>query len=82
MHLCCLSFQKLALSSLIRMAQHVSGCGCQLVQPVEATTEQLRDVHTEAYLSRLHTSSQEVATVLQLPPLALLPHCLLQRQVR
>ena len=33
----------------------------QLITPVEATTEQLLDVHTEAYLSQLHSSSAKVS---------------------
>ena len=33
----------------------------QLITPLEATTEQLRDVHTEEYLSQLHSSSAKVS---------------------
>ena len=32
----------------------------QLVTPVEVTTEQLLDVHTEEYISQLHSSSTKV----------------------
>ena len=53
----------------------------QLVTPAEATTEQLRDVHTEEYLSKLHSSSAKVASVVDMPPLAFVPHCLLQQKV-
>ena len=42
----------------------------------------LRDVHTEEYLSQLHSSSAKVASVVDMPPLALVPHCLLQQKAR
>jgi hypothetical protein len=35
-------------------------CTAQLVRPVEASTEVLRDVHTQQYLDELHSSSRKV----------------------
>ena len=50
------------------------------MRPSEATTEDLLVVHTARYLSSLRGSLQ-VARVLEVPPLALLPNFLVQRRV-
>jgi hypothetical protein len=39
----------------------------------------LKEVHTEEYLKRLHSSSIKVARVVELPPLAVLPMFLIDR---
>lgn len=51
-----------------------------LVQPKEATKEDLLVVHTERYLSSLKWSIQ-VARVLEVPPVAILPNFLVQWRV-
>ena len=51
-----------------------------ITRPNEATTEELLVVHTERYLSSLQWSVQ-VARVLEVPPIALLPNFLVQRRV-
>lgn len=53
----------------------------QLLRPKAATEDMLRDVHTEAYLNKLNTSSLKVAQVTELAPLAMLPAFLLRRVI-
>ena len=53
----------------------------QLVEPCEASLSILRDVHTEAYLTSLHSSSATVARVTELGVLAMLPNWLVQQRV-
>eukprot|EP00892_Ulva_mutabilis_P007087 jgi/Ulvmu1/4750/UM020_0034.1 len=50
-------------------------------EPCEAPKEVLRDVHDLDYLQQLHTSSRKVASVIELPPLAMLPMWLIQRML-
>jgi histone deacetylase 11 len=51
-----------------------------IVRPNEATTEDLLLVHTKRYLSSLKWSIQ-VARVLEVPPVAMLPNFLVQWRV-
>jgi len=51
-----------------------------IIQPNKATTEDLLVVHTQRYLSSLKWSIQ-VARVLEVPPVALLPNFLVQWRV-
>ncbi|XVE70934.1 hypothetical protein DITRI_Ditri10aG0109600 [Diplodiscus trichospermus] len=51
-----------------------------IVEPLEATTDDLLVVHTEAYLNSLK-SSVNVAMIAEVPPIALLPNWLVQMKV-
>lgn len=53
----------------------------QTWEPCEAPAAVLKDVHDAEYLKQLHTSSRKVASVIELPPLAVLPMWLLQRML-
>uniref|UniRef100_A0A7R9V615 Histone deacetylase domain-containing protein n=1 Tax=Chlamydomonas euryale TaxID=1486919 RepID=A0A7R9V615_9CHLO len=53
----------------------------QLVEPLEAPLEVLRDVHTDQYVANIHNSSLTVAQVTELAPLAVLPVWLLRQRV-
>lgn len=55
--------------------------GVQTWEPCEAPEAVLKDVHDAEYLNELHTSSRKVASVIELPPLAVLPMWLLQRML-
>ncbi|KAL6603906.1 hypothetical protein ACP70R_044267 [Stipagrostis hirtigluma subsp. patula] len=52
----------------------------RLVDPLEASKEDLLVVHTEAYLKTLK-SSFRVATIVEVPPVALLPNAIVQRKL-
>ncbi|XP_044471395.1 histone deacetylase 2-like [Mangifera indica] len=52
----------------------------RIVEPIKASKEDLLVVHTESYLDSLK-SSLHVAMILEVPPVALLPNCLLQMKV-
>ena len=51
----------------------------QIFEPTELSKAALKEVHSDAYLQQLHTSSKKVASVIELPPVALLPISLVQR---
>ena len=51
-----------------------------IVRPNEARTEDLLQVHTQRYLSSLNWSIQ-VARVLEIPPIAMLPNFIVQWRV-
>ncbi|OMO66924.1 Histone deacetylase superfamily [Corchorus capsularis] len=51
-----------------------------IVEPSEASTDDLLVVHTEAYLNSLK-NSMNVATITEVPPVAMLPNCLVQMRV-
>ncbi|KAL5558771.1 hypothetical protein UlMin_034982 [Ulmus minor] len=51
-----------------------------VVEPLEATNNDLLVVHSESYLNSLN-SSVNVATIIEVPPVALFPKCLVQRKV-
>ncbi|XP_022754658.1 histone deacetylase 2-like isoform X2 [Durio zibethinus] len=51
-----------------------------IVEPLEATTDDLLVVHTEAYLNSLK-NSVNVAMITEVPPIAILPNCLVQTKV-
>ncbi|XAR70802.1 Histone deacetylase [Bertholletia excelsa] len=51
-----------------------------IVEPLEATKEDLLVVHTESYLQSLK-SSLNVSIIVEVPPVALLPSCLVQSKV-
>lgn len=53
----------------------------QLWSAVEATEQQLCDVHTEDYIRSLHSSSRAVAEVVELPQAAWLPNWLVQNRI-
>ena len=53
----------------------------QLVVPLEAPLEALLAIHTEKYLTNIHTRSWTVAQVTELQPLVALPNWLLQWKV-
>ena len=53
----------------------------QLVAPLEAPLEALLAVHTEKYLTNIHTRSWTVAQVTELQPLVAVPNWLLQWKV-
>mmetsp|Transcript_38196 Transcript_38196/g.85123 ORF Transcript_38196/g.85123 Transcript_38196/m.85123 type:complete len:433 (-) Transcript_38196:357-1655(-) len=53
----------------------------QLVAPLEAREELLRDVHTAAYLNAVQTSTWKVAQVTELQPLVIMPNMLVQWRV-
>ncbi|XP_078439336.1 histone deacetylase 2 isoform X1 [Wolffia australiana] len=52
----------------------------RIVEPLEASREDLLVVHSETYLDSLK-SSLTVATIIEVPPVALLPNCLVQQKV-
>ena len=52
-----------------------------LIEPKEVTREVLEEVHTAAYIDKIHTSSLKVAQVTEMAILASVPNWLLQRQV-
>ncbi|XP_044464634.1 histone deacetylase 2-like isoform X3 [Mangifera indica] len=52
----------------------------RIVEPVEASKEDLLVVHTESYLDSLK-SSLKVATIMEVPPVALVPNFLVQKNV-
>uniref|UniRef100_A0A1D1XEK5 histone deacetylase n=1 Tax=Anthurium amnicola TaxID=1678845 RepID=A0A1D1XEK5_9ARAE len=52
----------------------------RIVEPLEASQEDLLVVHSESYLSSLK-SSLNVSLILEVPPVALLPNCLIQKKV-
>ncbi|XP_021907691.1 histone deacetylase 2 isoform X1 [Carica papaya] len=51
-----------------------------VVEPLEATKDDLLVVHSESYLNSLK-SSINVAMIVEVPPLAVLPNCLVQQKV-
>lgn len=51
-----------------------------LVEPLEANREDLLVVHSESYLNSLKTSLN-VATIIEVPPVAILPNCLVDKNV-
>eukprot|EP00208_Stichococcus_sp_RCC1054_P002713 CAMPEP_0206135296 /NCGR_PEP_ID=MMETSP1473-20131121/612_1 /ASSEMBLY_ACC=CAM_ASM_001109 /TAXON_ID=1461547 /ORGANISM="Stichococcus sp, Strain RCC1054" /LENGTH=358 /DNA_ID=CAMNT_0053527103 /DNA_START=325 /DNA_END=1401 /DNA_ORIENTATION=- len=53
----------------------------QLWAAVEATEEQLCDVHSPDYIRGLYTSSQAVAQVIEVPAVGLFPNWLIQNRV-
>ncbi|XP_019053834.1 PREDICTED: histone deacetylase 2 isoform X2 [Nelumbo nucifera] len=50
------------------------------VEPVEASKDDLLVVHSESYLNSLK-SSLNVSIIVEVPPVALLPNCLVQKKV-
>eukprot|EP00262_Sarcandra_glabra_P002660 TRINITY_DN13066_c0_g1_i1.p1 TRINITY_DN13066_c0_g1~~TRINITY_DN13066_c0_g1_i1.p1 ORF type:complete len:361 (-),score=66.12 TRINITY_DN13066_c0_g1_i1:93-1175(-) len=52
----------------------------RIVEPVEASKDDLLVVHSESYLSSLK-SSLKVSLIIEVPPVALLPNCLVQQRV-
>lgn len=52
-----------------------------VVGPKEASVEVLRDVHDDAYLSALTTSSMKVIQVVEMPVLIIVPNFLLQSSI-
>ncbi|WOL09064.1 histone deacetylase 2 [Canna indica] len=52
----------------------------QTVEPVEASKDDLLVVHSELYLSSLQ-SSTNVAIITEVPPVAIIPNCLVQKKV-
>ncbi|XP_057516406.1 histone deacetylase 2 [Amaranthus tricolor] len=51
-----------------------------IVEPEEASREDLLVVHSEKYLDSLK-SSMTVAKIVEVPPVAMLPNCIIQRKV-
>ncbi|KAK4366278.1 hypothetical protein RND71_014158 [Anisodus tanguticus] len=51
-----------------------------VVEPVEATKDDLLVVHSESYLKSLN-SSLNVSMIVEVPPVAMLPNCLVQKKV-
>ncbi|XP_057467701.1 histone deacetylase 2 [Actinidia eriantha] len=51
-----------------------------IVEPLEATKDDLLVVHSETYLNSLK-SSLTVSIIVEVPPVALLPNCLVQQKV-
>ncbi|KAH7523808.1 hypothetical protein FEM48_Zijuj06G0051300 [Ziziphus jujuba var. spinosa] len=51
-----------------------------IVEPLEASKNDLLVVHTEQYLNSLKNSTK-VAEIIEVPPVALFPNCLLQQKV-
>ncbi|OIT30496.1 PREDICTED: histone deacetylase 2 [Nicotiana attenuata] len=51
-----------------------------IVEPVEATKDDLLVVHSESYLKSLN-SSLNVSKIVEVPPVAMLPNCLVQQKV-
>ncbi|KAI3849619.1 hypothetical protein MKX03_008388 [Papaver bracteatum] len=52
----------------------------RIVEPLEASNDDLLVVHPESYLASLKSSSK-VAIIIMVPPAALLPNCLIQQKV-
>nr|GLL17178.1 histone deacetylase 2 [Ipomoea trifida] len=52
----------------------------QIVEPLEATKDDLLVVHSESYLASLK-SSINVAMIVEVPPVSVLPNCLVQQKV-
>ncbi|XP_073110839.1 histone deacetylase 2-like isoform X1 [Elaeis guineensis] len=52
----------------------------RIVEPLEASKDDLLVVHSEAYLSSLK-SSLTVSIIVEVPPVAILPNCLVQQKV-
>ncbi|XP_008782555.2 histone deacetylase 2 isoform X3 [Phoenix dactylifera] len=52
----------------------------RIVEPLEASKDDLLVVHSEAYLSSLK-SSLTVSIIIEVPPVAILPNCLVQHKV-
>lgn len=52
----------------------------RIVEPLEASKDDLLVVHSEAYLSSLK-SSLTVSIIIEVPPVAVLPNCLVQQKV-
>ncbi|PIN16858.1 putative histone deacetylase [Handroanthus impetiginosus] len=52
----------------------------RIVEPLEAKREDLLVVHSESYLDSLK-SSLNVATIVEVPPVALIPNCLVDKHV-
>ncbi|KAF5748313.1 histone deacetylase 2 isoform X1 [Tripterygium wilfordii] len=51
-----------------------------VVEPLEASKDDLLVVHSESYLNSLK-GSQNVAMIIEVPPVALFPNCILQKKV-
>ncbi|KAL5185442.1 Histone deacetylase 2 [Glycine soja] len=51
-----------------------------VVEPLEASKDDLLVVHSESYLNTLKQSSK-VAMIVEVPPVALIPNCLVQQKV-
>lgn len=51
-----------------------------IVEPLEASKDDLLVVHSESYLNSLKNSAN-VASIIEVPPVALFPNCLLQMKV-
>ncbi|KAL1315424.1 hypothetical protein HN51_042187 [Arachis hypogaea] len=51
-----------------------------IVEPLEASKDDLLVVHSESYLNSLKESSN-VATIIEVPPVGLFPNCLVQQKV-
>ncbi|XP_068653233.1 histone deacetylase 2 [Aristolochia californica] len=52
----------------------------KIVEPVEASEEDLLVVHSKVYLHSLKSSSN-VCLIMEVPPIALLPNCIVQQKV-
>ncbi|XP_010047327.2 histone deacetylase 2 isoform X1 [Eucalyptus grandis] len=52
----------------------------RIVEPLEASKEDLLVVHSESYLNSLKSSAR-VAMIVEVPPVALLPNCLVDQKV-
>ncbi|KAI5648023.1 hypothetical protein M9H77_34028 [Catharanthus roseus] len=52
----------------------------RIVEPLEASKDDLRVVHSDTYLNSLN-SSTNVSIIVEVPPVALLPNCLVQMKV-
>ncbi|RZC68283.1 hypothetical protein C5167_031534 [Papaver somniferum] len=52
----------------------------RIVEPLEASNNDLLVVHSESYLSSLK-NSYKVAVIIEVPPVGLLPNCLVQQKV-
>jgi histone deacetylase 11 len=53
----------------------------QAIEPKAATDEILLDVHDISYIQSLHSSPAKLASVIEFPPIALLPMFILRRRV-
>ncbi|KAF5468007.1 hypothetical protein F2P56_012203, partial [Juglans regia] len=51
-----------------------------IIEPLEASNEDLLVVHSESYLKSLKNSAN-VASIVEVPPVALFPNCLVQQKV-
>ncbi|CAI0540688.1 unnamed protein product, partial [Linum tenue] len=52
----------------------------RIVEPIEASKDDLLVVHSEAYLESLK-SSPNVAMMVEVPPVAMFPNCLVQKKL-